>query len=62
MKDLDIRNAYDQFDRDGDGELTASEVAEALKNIGVDMPVLEIRELVYDVGGCCCCAASWLCQ
>ena len=51
MNETDIRKAYDAMDANGDGELTALEVAEALQGMGVDLPKQELRELVYDVRG-----------
>jgi len=49
MKEDDIRKAFDKLDNNRDGTLDMTEVAAAMQLIGVDLPMLEIKDLVYEM-------------
>jgi Ca2+-binding EF-hand superfamily protein len=49
MTESDIKKAFELFDNDGNGELDAREVADAMFTIGMRMTKDEIKELVFQV-------------
>jgi len=49
MTESDIKKAFELFDNDGNGELDAREVADAMFTIGMRMTKDEIKELVFQM-------------
>ncbi|XP_011409149.2 PREDICTED: squidulin-like [Amphimedon queenslandica] len=45
----EIRAQFDQFDADGNGHITCSEIAEVLKALGESTPGYKIRDMIKEV-------------
>uniref|UniRef100_A0A1X7VVW7 EF-hand domain-containing protein n=1 Tax=Amphimedon queenslandica TaxID=400682 RepID=A0A1X7VVW7_AMPQE len=45
----EIRAQFDQFDADGNGHITCSEIAEVLKALGETTPGYKIRDMIREV-------------
>ena len=47
----ELRKVFDSFDTDGSGSISADELSQALRALGVQLPEIEVRELFTEVAG-----------
>ena len=53
-----LDHSFTEFDEDGDGHLTATEIAHALQSRGVEADERQVQEFIDGEWQRCCCAAE----
>jgi hypothetical protein len=56
-----LDHIFTEFDADGDGHLTAAEIAAALQSRSVKATKVQVQEFIDGECGCCVAAGVWRC-